>query len=448
VGYLNQFPENIKKKSISFLTMSDEDQPGIIGIDFGGISSSAAFALDNGQNPELKVLEQWPKATPRFPEQVPDNPEIESIVYYDQRFKMVGWSEDEENAVITPQGGTKPGLYVFRNFKSDLFPPKDYPEELKASLRVPGRTPEDITVDYLRHLRVSILSQVQRQRENLERGQGNLRVMMTTPSFWNEEAKAGFREIATDAGFEAKPDEKLDLISGLEAAILHAEFVRPAAFPVGEIFLVVDCGGHFVEAAAFEVHARNPFRLEKRTEVSASSCGSAEVTRRFLNIMNDKIGRTGIAFQGQTKPRMRHRCRKQFEKEVLLQLGRATFQPPSEDLSDFWVADLGVEIDCPEADLTEGYMSFREDEVYSCFDFAVERTLELVKEQIAAVRVQGLQLQGFLLVGGFNKCVYYSDRVQTGIAALGLGTIQSDHDPLAFAKGAVLAGLKDSFGHI
>ncbi|KAL3484076.1 hypothetical protein BJX62DRAFT_248793 [Aspergillus germanicus] len=427
--------------------MSDENQPGIVGIDFGGISSSAAFVLDSGKKPELKVLDQWPKATPRFLEQIPENAEIESIVYYDQRFEVVGWSEDEDDAVITPQGGTKPGLYVFRNFKSELFPPEDYPEELKAAIRVPGKTPEDITVDYLRHLRVSVLSQVQHRLEKLKRAQGNLRVMITTPSFWNEEAKARFREIATDAGFEAKPDEKLDLISGLEAAILHAEFVQPAAFPVGETFLVVDCGGHFVEAAAFEFKTKSPFRLEKRTRVSASSCGTAEVTRRFLNIMNDKIDRTGIGFQGQTKPRMRHRCRKQFEKEVLLQLGRATFQPP-EDLSGFWLADLGLEIDCPEADLTEGYMSFSEDEVYSCFDFAVERTLELVKEQIAAVQVQGLQLQSCLLLGGFNKCVYYSDRVQTGIAALGLGAIQSDHDPLAFAKGAVLAGLNYSFGQI
>ncbi|KAL3441804.1 hypothetical protein BJX65DRAFT_243224 [Aspergillus insuetus] len=427
--------------------MSDENQPGIVGIDFGGISSSAAFALNNGQNPELKVLDQWPRATPRFLEQVPENAEIESIVYYDQKFKVAGWSEDED-AVITPQGGTKPGLYVFRNFKSDLFPPEDYPEELKAAIRVPGKTPEDITVDYLRHLRVSVLSQVQRQFEKLKRAQGNIRVMITAPSFWNEEAKARFREIATDAGFAAKPDEKLDLISGLETAILHAEFVQSTTFSLGEIFLVVDCGGNFVEAAAFEVTTKNPFGLEKRTKVSASSCGSAEVARRFLNLMNDKIDRTRIAFQGQTKPRMRHRCRKQFEKEVLLQLGKETFPPPSEDLSGFWVADLGVEIDCPKADLTEGYMSFSEDEVYSCFDFAVERTLELVKEQIADAQVQGLQLQGCLLAGGFNKCVYYSDRVRAGIAALGLRTIQSDHDPLAFAKGAVLVGLNDSFMHI
>jgi molecular chaperone DnaK (HSP70) len=428
--------------------MGDENRPGIIGIDFGGISSSAVFAIDNGQNPNLKVLDQWPKATPRFLKQVLGNAEIESIVYRDQRFKVVGWSEDE-NEVITPEGGIKPGLYVFRDFKSELFPPEDYPEELKAAIKVPGTTAEDISVDYLSHLRRSVLHQVQGQLERSGTAQGNLQIVMTTPSFWNDEAKASFREIATNAGFAAKPDEKFDLISGLEAAIRHAEFMQPAAFSVGETFLVVDCGGHFVEAAVFEVKAKNPVRFEKRTKVSASSCGSAGVTRRFLNLMSDKIDRTGISpLKLRTKRGMRYRCRKQFEKEVLLGLGSVTFQPPSEDLSGFWVADLGVEIECPEADLTEGYMSFGEDEVYSCFDFAIERTLELVKEQIAAVQVQGLQLQGCLLVGGFNKCVYYSDRVQTGIAALGLKMIRSDHDPLAFAKGSVLAGLNDSFGHI
>lgn len=45
-------------------------------------------------------------------------------------------------------------------------------------------------------------------------------------------------------------------------------------------------------------------------------------------------------------------------------------------------------------------------------------------------------------MGGFNKCAYYSKKVQLGIRAYGLKIIQPELS-LACVKGAVIAGLRD-----
>ncbi|KAL2815190.1 hypothetical protein BJX63DRAFT_420535 [Aspergillus granulosus] len=406
--------------------MAKENSPSIIGIDFGARSSSAAFALD--------------KATRRPLDQFPTSAEVESIVYYDMGLKVVGWSQDSDE-IVSPEGRLKGGLYVMADFKSRLYPPEDYPEELQAVTLMRDKTEVDIAMDYLGQLRQSVLAQVESQVEKLGSAKRTFQVMMTTPAFWNEEAKAKFREIARNAGFMAELDEKLEFVSTLEAAVLHAEYRDPPTFAVGKTFIVVDCGGSLVEAAAFEIKEKNPLRLERQTRVSVASCGSTEVTRRFMKVANSKLDRIRFRELGRTKPRMRHRCKRQFEKEVLIGLGTTAFRVLPEALSSFWVADLMVEFDCPEADLVEGYMSFREDEVYPCFDFAIERTLGVVYDQITALQGQDQQTNGCLLVGGFNNCLYYNRKVQTGIRSYSLAIIQPDYDPVAFAKGAVLSGL-------
>ncbi|KAL2837960.1 hypothetical protein BJY01DRAFT_39029 [Aspergillus pseudoustus] len=421
-------------------TMVNKNLSGIVGIDFGAKSSAAAFASGDSKLEGLKVLDQWPEATRRPLAQFPTSVEVETIAYYDtSSIGLIGWSEDKHE-VVTSQGRLIGGIYVIADFKSRLFPPEDYPEEHTVPTLIRDMTADDIAVDYLRHLWRSVSTQAQSLVE-VGTAKGTFQVMMTTPAFWNEETKTKFREITRKAGFTEEEGVILDLVSGLEAALFHTDYMDPSTFTVGDLFMVVDCGGALVEAAAFEVKAKNPLRLERQTSVSVASCGSAETTRRFINVASDKIDKTGLPSYGRVKPAMRRRCRTQFEREVLLGLGRTSFDIPPEAPGAFWVADVGVEFECPEADLLEGYMSFREDEIYPCFDFVIDRTLELVKDQIAAVEVHFQQLKGCLLVGGFNKCAYYSRKLEAGITSLGLTIIQPDYDPVAFAKGAALSGL-------
>ncbi|OJI99714.1 hypothetical protein ASPVEDRAFT_39091 [Aspergillus versicolor CBS 583.65] len=404
----------------------------IIGIDFGSTSSSAAFNRPNSST-EIHILHHWPDAVKWSFDQVPRGAEIQSIVYYSPDIEVVGWSGlANRDEVVTAQGNLKPGIHPAPDFKAQLFPPT----EAQPGLLPRGKTIEDITVDFLCHLRRSIQEQLAWRD-----CRGTLQFMMTVPAFWDDETREKFRGITKTAGFGQ--GEKLELISSLEAALFNAHYAMPT-FNAGDNILVLDCGGHLVEAAVYQVKSTSPLKIDRRTSVSVASCGSAEVTRQFMTIAGNKINKAGFPDHGRTKPRMRLRAKRAFEKDLLFGdvLGRPEFKfdLPPEVLDGFWVADLGVEMDCPEANILEGYMVFSEDEIYPCFDAAVERTLGLVREQVDAMHEQNEQIQGCLLVGGFNRCHYYNRNVKSGISESG-GTIEVNNRTIPFAKGAILAGL-------
>ncbi|KAL2816219.1 hypothetical protein BDW59DRAFT_153354 [Aspergillus cavernicola] len=432
-----------------------------IGIDFGATSSSAAYTLandnDNGNNnkntpsPTIQVLTKYPKPIQWSFDNLPRAPDtIQSIVYYDiTNVAALGWSpgeDGEREEIVSAQGNLKSGVLVTPGFKSRLFPPDDDadvdPEgKNRSGLLVCDKSVDDITADFLRCFRRSVLLQVGMGHEV---GGGNVRFVITVPAFWDDEKRTRFKEIARMAGFEDSNEEKLHFISGPEAALFHADSLTPSTFHIGDSILVLDCGGHIVETTIYEIKSKAPLNLERQTTVSVASYGSSEVTRRFMRIANTKIDKVGFPPRGRTKPRMRYRCKRAFEKDILVGLTdnkNTSFPLPLEVPSGFWVADLHIETDCPEADLIEGYMFFSEDEIYPCFDAVVARTLELVADQVAAMRGQGKQVQGCLLVGGFNRCVYYSRKIQAGIEALGLVVLRSGSDSGGVAKGAVLAGV-------
>ncbi|KAL4981910.1 hypothetical protein BDW68DRAFT_171651 [Aspergillus falconensis] len=57
---------------------------------------------------------------------------------------------------ITANDILKPGTLVAADFKYSLFPPKDVPQGSKYPLLLYAKTVEDITVDFLGHLRECI----------------------------------------------------------------------------------------------------------------------------------------------------------------------------------------------------------------------------------------------------------------------------------------------------
>lgn len=363
----------------------NENTSTIIGIDFGSTSSAAAFIRPNSRTKEIQALHYWPSALKWSFDQVPRGAEIQSIVYYDPRIQVVGWSGNRDE-VVTAQGNLKPGIQATPSFKAQLFPPTD---EFRNGLLPPGKTVEGITVDFLSHFRRSVLEQPELAGWDCK---GSFEFVMTVPAFWSDETRGEFGKITKMAGFD-----QVELVSSHEAALFNAHFTRPSCFNQGDNILVLDCGGHLVEGSTYHVKSTSPLSIDRRTSVSVASCGSAEVSRQFMAIAGSKIDKTRFPAHGRTKPRMRLRAKRAFEKDLLFgdTLGRPghKFELPPEMSDGFWVADLGVEMNCPEADLVEGYMVFSEDEVYSCFDAVVERTLGLVREQVQAMQEHNAQIQ-------------------------------------------------------
>lgn len=377
-------------------------KPGliIVGVDFGGTSSAAAFAPAGDKKQEPKVLDQWPESVQWSIDGVPRMEQIQSTLYYHPSLKVAGWGEDKYEAVsdyTTSYGQTrgrqpKPGIQTFRDIKSGLVPPRDV--ELYFPLPY-GRSAADLVADYLWHLRENASLQIEDQLCAVDPGreQGNIRYVMTVPASWDEKAQKELRKVAKMAGFWIQSNEALTLVPGPEAAMLYADSIDSSAFEVGDNVLVVDCGGHLVEAVTYEIKSKGHLRLEKSASVSVASCGSAEVTRRFMSIVDSKINKMGLSDHNKAKTRVRAKCRSQFEKYVKLEFGRPDFHAPPDIPRGCWAADVGLEIEIPEADLEEGYMMFSDEEIHSCFDPVIERTMELIGDQVTAVRAQNKELQ-------------------------------------------------------
>lgn len=370
----------------------------IVGIDFGATSSAVAFALVKGGKQEPKVLDGWPESVRQSIDGVPREQQIQSTVYYDQYLNVVGWGEEKFEAVSSYSGHTRPGrLFYLRpgvqriqGFKLGLASPGDINLYLP-----PGKPTADVTVDYLLHLRQSACLQIEdRLSKEMGRAQISLQYVIAVPAFWDEQCQKKLLEVAKMAGFCINADiNELALIPGPEAAIIYAESIDPSAFRVGDNILVVDCGGNLVESVTYIVKSKDSLRLERYTSPCVAFCGSAEAMRRFMTTVERKIKKTGLSDHKIMKSRIRPKCRFYFQSQIMLQFGSPNFQPSASIPRGLWAVDVGWEADFPEADIEDGYMMFSEEEIYSCFDPVVDRTLELIGEQVAAVRAQHKDLQ-------------------------------------------------------
>jgi hypothetical protein len=227
---------------------------------------------------------------------------------------VVGWGEDKYKAVVPYRENSgpgrlrhlRPGVRPVQGFKSGLAPPGD------VSLHLPlGKSTADVAADYLWHLRQSACLQIEHQL-GVESGgaQGSLRYVMTVPASWDDEAQKRLLEVAKMAGFWINSDsDELVPVPGPEAAILYADSIDPSAFEVGDNILVVDCGSHLVESVTYQVKSKDPLDLERYTSASVAFCGSAEVIRRFMTIVESKIKKLGLSDHKIMKSGIRPKCR-------------------------------------------------------------------------------------------------------------------------------------------
>ncbi|KAF9895248.1 hypothetical protein FE257_000150 [Aspergillus nanangensis] len=419
--------------------------------DFGATSSAAAFALPyptTQANNDIRVLNKWPESTRWSYDKLPRPHQVQSTVYYNQYHTVVGWG-DKTHEAITPRHSPAPGVYMVSDFKSQLSPLGDGGSMYYNNPFLQDRCAADIAADYLWHLRKSACSQIAEDlsAECTTQSRVNFRYVMTVPAYWDENARAEFRAVAKRSGLGIhSPDESVLLVPGPEVAVLYAGCTNQSAFQVGDVVLVLDCGGHIVECVGYEIKSTDPCTVEKVGGGAAASCGSALVTRRFMSIVEDKARTLERLGFNVARSRLRAKCRADFERRIKLEFGKSSDgqQPliPLDLPRGAWAVDVGWELDVPEVGLEEGYLVFSEEEMEACFDAAVDRTRELVDGQIGELREQGRRVQSCVLVGGFNKCMYFSEKVDSHVASCGLQLIKPD--PLLSAvKGAVLTGLRD-----
>ncbi|KAJ6017494.1 hypothetical protein N7451_000873 [Penicillium sp. IBT 35674x] len=368
----------------------------IVGIDFGATFTAAAYAVASDDMMKIKALNQWPKSFARPIKGFPKQPKIETVGYYNQFLNMVGWSENEDE-VISYAGYPRPGIQRIEDFRYNIAPLKD--ANLESPPLPPGKTIEGVMIDFLSHVRQSILSQLP-GASDLSSGasQDSHRYLMTIPASWDEDARSKLRSMAKDAGFRVRSENDFAFVTGTEAALLQADFDDSSSFEVGDNVLVADCGGHLVEMVTYEIQSKNPLRLAKRTNLSVEAAGASTISTRFHEIVREKIKKMKLVNK---PPRVYAKCREFFKSEVIPHFGNPDYPPPAyldlERAGDFR-CDVGIEVEFSDADIEEGCMWFTKEEMLSCFDPSVNQILGMIEEQFSAIKLQRRTLKSQLML--------------------------------------------------
>lgn len=358
----------------------------IVGIDFGASFTAAAYAVASEDMMKVKVLDQWPKSLARPIKGFAKQSKIETVGYYNQFQNMVGWSENEDE-VTSYAGYPRPGIQRIEEFRYNIAPLKG--ANLESPPLPPGKTIEGVMVDFLSHVRQSILSQLPDVSDlSSDTSQDSHRYLMTIPASWDGDARSKLRSMAREAGFRVRSENGFAFVTGTEAALLQADFDDSSPFEVGDNVLVADCGGHLVEMVTYEIQSKNPLRLAKCTNLSVKAAGTSAISSCFHDIVRGKIKKMKLV---NNPPRVYAKCRNFFRSEVIPQFGTPDYPPPAcLDLGragTFW-CDVGIELDFPEADIEEGCMWFTKEEMLSCFDPSVNQILGMIEEQFSSLKIQ------------------------------------------------------------
>jgi hypothetical protein len=116
---------------------------------------------------------------------------------------------------------------------------------------------------------------------------------------------------------------------------------------------------------------------------------SSALSRNFSNIIRAKIRRMKLPNDSKIAGLVYWKCFKDFENRI-----KYDFRNNGQK----WAVNVGVEAEFPDADLEEGYMTFTNEAIFQCFEPIVNRILELIRDQVVAIRAQD---------GTLNVCPRY-----------------------------------------
>lgn len=405
----------------------------IIGIDFGTTFSGVAFAFTTDGGVKEGIITEWPGAGNQSRNKVP------TILYYDKEQNIVGWGLEFAGA-LAPSGYPKPGVQKIEWFKMQLMQADGtYLKNDKLPPLPSGKTPIDVTADYLIQLRKALRIQLQKilGEAVYNRHEDSIHYYLTVPAIWNDAGKAATKRAAIQAGLvRAESDSRVTLISEPEAAAMFCSKTGLLNLKIMDAVLVVDCGGGTVDLIAYEVTQEEPLTLVEATTGSGDSCGSTAVNRNFSGLLRRRIDLMKLPPGTKTGPKIYAKCLSEFENRI-----KADFR----NNGQVWAIDIGVETDYPEAGVEEGYMSFTDAEILECYRPVVHRILELVKNQITAIQTQNRHLQNVLVVGGFGGSEFLFQEIKDNVPQqYQHGVVRPMDAVAAVVKGAVTAGVSQS----
>ncbi|OJJ39983.1 hypothetical protein ASPWEDRAFT_33327 [Aspergillus wentii DTO 134E9] len=332
-----------------------------------------------------------------------------------------------------PQGEYKVELLKLRSMQCTNTPTSDRSE---ISSPPPGKSDIDVMADYFFKLYESLQTEVQQALGVELNKEDRIRYVISLPDDFIQEAKnavheAGIRAFAVDG-----EKHNLAVIAESEAAAVYATRNSTQA-SIGDMLLVVNCGGSHTDSNVLKIEQMNPFPIFNCIERCSDSCGSMTVNKNLSSIVEANTNHLKVLKgQGARLIRRTHSlCMEDFEGRI-----KAEFN----NNRRLWAADVAIEFDLAQAHLKGGSMVFTNEEVRQCFDPVVDRILRLITNQIQAADIQSRRIRNIFLLGGFSASEWLIQQIIQGVPAQYQPRIVRSADTIsAVMEGSIEICLRD-----
>jgi len=219
--------------------------------------------------------------------------------------------------------------------------------------------------------------------------------------------------------------------------------VRGGGIQVGNHFVLCDAGGGTVDIISYKVRSVSPyFQVEEATIGTGDKCGSTFIDRSFKDWLKKKLGVTDYSRIKKEKLMSGSKIMNEFETLKTTFTGTG---PQGIGLT--LPRELDIDDDSSRQ-IEDGEILVTVDDLREMFDPHVDRTLELIEEQVDAVTINGEAVKYVFLVGGFGSSEYMFQKVQEFTNARGIETRKPRFPWTSVARGAVARGMEADGNHL
>ncbi|KLO82654.1 uncharacterized protein LW93_9858 [Fusarium fujikuroi] len=316
---------------------------------------------------------------------------IPTVIYYDQYDKVVGWGHDTANA-LGPTGDPKPGIQKVEGL------PLLLAQETEEYILLPGVPPGlnavDVSADFLYVVRRALRTQLQqRLGSKFLDNEQRIHWIVTSSEIWANRNKTLWKRALQRAGYlRDENDKRLSFIGEAEASINHA-IMRYSLSQ--ETYIFASFGKKIAHVSVCTLPlAPHPFvsRL-----VSNENQGPTLIAQRFAEMVRTKIKHMRLPDGSRIARRVYGRCIDDFEDRIL---------PDFRNNGQEWDVDVAIETEFPDAGIKNGFMTYTNDEILSCFQPVIDRIMTMMAHALGDVFKTGNVLEGIVLAGEYCTSEY------------------------------------------
>ncbi|KAL1876468.1 hypothetical protein Daus18300_002712 [Diaporthe australafricana] len=409
----------------------------VVGIDTGTTHSGVAY-VHSGNTRIIYTITSWDDTND-------DRVKVPTVIRFDDQGDI--WGVDAKN---DPD--------ALRWFKLALIAQQDLDQEVRASaqiqearraLRAQGKSPGDVISAFLRHMWKHVVAKIKLAEGEKTVETSKFHVVFTLPAIWPNYAREGMLRAIKGAGIlDKRPagDTTYDFVSEPEAAAIatlsgiYGQKNLKACYPVGDTFVVVDCGGGTVDIITYIITSMSPMTVQEVVKGKGALCGAIFVDERFKDLLVKKlIEISADAMDRVTDEEMQEMMSRNWEDEI-----RSQFKGAPKT----WTIRHPISLINPSRlDHNGGFPTFTvtSDEVEEVFKSSVEKIWSLVREQIEATAQndkEGRNLPKYVvLVGGFGTSGYLQDYLQQRCQDVEVLQRKGSDPWSAVSRGAVIHGM-------